>query len=903
MAFRLVWVFPVLVSVFFVFAVGNQVHAAYVNSSTKLNVLSVISANKINVDYLTISKSAFNYSDDSIRKTTNLAPDTLLRDSNYLPRTKSAIKNKVKYNAKDSIVYSASDKITSLYKDALINFEDYEMKAAVIKINMANNTINAVGEADSTGKLSNTPKFKQGSEEYNIEEVTFNYQSKRGLMREFKTQEGDGFIKGERVKRDENNNFYIRDSYYTTCSEDHPHFAINAKKLKVIPGSRVITGPANLTIAGVRTPLFVPFGIFPLKRGQQSGLIIPTYGNAKGRGFFLRQGGYYFGMGNHADLAIVGDIYANMSWMLGGRMNYKKRYAYDGNFSANYAHNKNGMPEDRDFNEFTTFEVTWFHSMDQKAKPGTSFRADVRLVGNQYLAYNTYSTNNTAFTNNINSSVSYSHSMGKGKYNLAATTRASQNTQTRDISVTLPDVTFSVASFQPFKPKWKPTADKWYEKTSINYIGAMQNVLSTKDTLLFKPRNDLETRLFLDSVMRNGARHSITAQNSFNLFKFYTFSVSADYSEVWTLKTVDKTYDPENKSITSKNTNGFERGYQYSFRGGMSTRFYGMVQFKKGRLKAIRHVINPDLSFSYVPDFGASKYGFYKDVQRDSIGNTTQYSIFENALFGGPSRGKQGNINFGIDNNFEIKWKKGKDTSEKIEKIKIFESIRAGGSYNIFADSMNLSNIPISWRTTLFKTIGINGGANLDPYVNKVITSDNGTKYYQRVNEFYLKEQNKLGVITNANIGIGANLTPEMFKSKHPETLERRKKEMSEGKFTEVSIPWSLGLSYTISYDYRSKISPSSQQFVQTLMFNGTVTPTKNWFVNFNSGYDFKLKKISHLGIDLRRDLHCWQFTFNWTPLSAYGNQYFIFNINVKSSVLKDLKIPKRKDWFDARRI
>jgi hypothetical protein len=721
-------------------------------------------------------------------------------------------------------------------------------------------------------------------------------------MREFRTQEGEGFIRGERVKRDEFNNFYIRDSYYTTCSEHEPHFAINAKKLKVIPGKKVITGPANLSIMGVGTPLFVPFGIFPLKRGQQSGIIIPSYGNASGRGFFLRQGGYYFGLGDNADLAVLGDIYANLSWQLGGRFNYAKRYKFNGNLNANYAFNKTGMPEDPNYEKFKTFNINWRHTMDGKAKPGTSFGADVNLVGNQYLAFNTYTNNNTAFNNNINSSINFSQSMGKGKYNLSANARASQNTQTRDMSVTLPDVTFSVASFQPFKPKWKPTADRWYEKTSLNYMGSVQNILNVKDTLLFKSRSNYDTKLFLDSVMKNGAQHRISAQNSFNLFKYYTLSVGADYSEVWTLKTVNKGYDPENKTVETENVSGFKRANQYSFRGGLSTRFYGMVQFKKGKLAAIRHVVNPDLSFSYMPDFSQSKYGYYKDVQVDSTGRTNTYSIFENSLYGGPGRGKQGNINFGLDNNIEVKWKRGRDTSEKIEKIKIFESIRMSGSYNIFADSLKLSTLPISFRTTLFKSVSVNGGATLDPYVNQVITS-NGYSYYQRINKFMLSEDKGLGVFTNANMGIGASLTPDMFKSKSEEVRERRKKEMTEAKFMEIAMPWSLSLNYTINYDYRSKIDPNAQQFVQTLSFNGNVSPTKNWFVNFNSGYDFKQKKISHLGIDLRRDLHCWQFTFAWTPLSAYGNQYFIFNINVKSSVLQDLKIPKRKDWFDSRRI
>ncbi len=892
---RLSWCLFILI----MFVAVMPAFSAASNCNTKLSNLPALYANNIKTPLFLSSFSDICNDPDSLLNKDSIQKDTLDLDSNYLPRTSSAIKSSVHYKAKDSIVYSTEHKTLILYNAAQIVFEDLDMKSARIKIDLNDNTVNAVGVEDSTGKKINTPVFKQGDAEYKIEEVTFNYETKRGYMKAFKTQEGDGFIKGERVKRDEYNNFYLRDSYYSTCSEDPPHFSIEASRLKVIPGRQVITGPANLVIEGVKTPLFVPFGIFPLKRGQQSGVIIPSYGNTLGRGYFLRQGGYYFGLGDHADIALMGDIYTNLSWSLGTRINYAYRYRFSGNFATNYTLYKEGLPEDKNYNKTSQFMLTWGHNLDPRAKPGTSFRADVNLVGNQYLAYNTYTTSNTAFNSNINSSISYSKAFGKGKYNLSTNARASQNTLTRDLSVTLPDLTLSAASFQPFKPGWKPTAEYWYEKISINYQGVFQNYLNTKDTLLFKNRSNADLKSFLDSVMRNGARHSTSIQNSVNVFKYYTLSVGADYSENWTFKTIRKEWDTAQKRVIIRNVNEFGRSYQYSFRGGVNTRFYGLVNFKKGRLKAIRHVVNPDASFTYIPDFGNPSFGFFQKYQLDSIGNTAEYSKFENSLFGGPGRGRQGNINFGLDNNIEIKWLKGKDTSEKVEKIKIFESIRASASYNIFADSLNLSTIPISFRTTLLKTISLNGGATLDPYVN-IVSEKNGFKTYTRINKFYLNEQSKLGIISNAFMGMSASFSPEMFKRKDKTKAEALKKEMLAKGFAEFNMPWSLSVSYNVNYN---KFSTPGQEYTQYLIFNGNINPSKNWFVNFNSGYDFNLKKISHLGIDLRRDLHCWQFTFAWTPLSAYGNQYFIFNINVKSSTLHDLKYPKRKDWFDSRRI
>jgi len=824
--------------------------------------------------------------------------DSLKNDSNYLPRTSAALKSLVSYACKDSIVYHTSTKTSTLFGESDVNYEDLSIKSYQIAININKNTVHAIGVKDSTDKLTQTPVFKQGGSEYKVEEATFNYETKRGIMKEFKTNEGEGFIKGEKVKRDENNNFFINHSYYTTCSDDHPHFYIAAEKLKVIPGKKVITGPANLVIEGVRTPLFVPLGIFPLKRGQQSGIIIPSYGNAVGRGFFLAQGGYYLGLGDHYDLTLLGDIYTNTSWKLGGRFNYNFKYKYAGSFNANFAYNKQNNPEDPNYSQFKTFQVQWNHRVDAKARPGVTFGADVNIVGNQYLVYNAYS--DQSFNNVLNSSVYFGKVFNKGKQSLNSSARASQNLQTRDISLTLPDLTFTVASFQPFKPKSKPTADHWYEKISMNYTGLFQQIINTKDSLLFKERSGTEWQKYTDTAFNNGLRHAVNIQNSFNLFKYYTLSMGMDYNESWTFKTRQKTWDESSRTIKSTFNSGFDRAYSFSFRAGLSTRWYGLKNFKKGKLAAIRHVMNPSADFSYAPDFSADRYGFYSKVQKDTSDNFEKYSRFEGTLFGGPGAGRQGNINFSLDNNLEVKWKKGKDTAQKITKVKIIESLRGSGSYNLLADSLNLSIINVSGRTTLFKFISIIGGAVFDPYQNIIVESGN-FKSYRRINRFNF-DNGIPAILTASNMGLSASLNQDLFKGKE-EKSKLRKKEMETLGFIPMNMPWSLSFNYTIAYDYRSKLSKVNDGMTQTLSGSGNINPTKNWFINFNTGFDFRLNKISHISIDLRRDLHCWQFTFNWTPLSAYGTNYFLFNINVKSSVLQDLKIPKKKDWYDDRKI
>ncbi|MFN4082952.1 MAG: putative LPS assembly protein LptD [Bacteroidia bacterium] len=855
------------------------------NNAIQINLKNINNTQSTNID---LNSSQLN-------KNNNI-PDTISADSNYLPRTSSAIKSVVKYFAKDSIVYNEKNKQAILYGNAKVDYEDLNITSEFIIIDIANNTVHSKGRVDSNGNFVNTPVFKQGKDEYKAKEISYNYVTKRGFLKELKTQEGEGFIKSAKVKRDEEGNLYNRYAYYTTCDADEPHFYILADKIKIIPGKKAITGPAIMLIEGVPTPLAVPFAFFPLKRGQQSGLIIPVYGFSPGRGYFLSNGGYYLGLGDHADLSLTGDIFTNLSWALAARTNYNYRYRFNGNFNFNYALNKQGgLPDDPTYNQFKTFQLDWNHRMDGKARPGTNFGANVRLAGNRALAFNNFNINQN-INNQLNSSITFSKSFSKGKYNLSANARASQNTQTRDLFIQLPDVTFTMPSFQPFKSRAKPTAEKWFEKISVNYTGLFQNNINTKDSLLLRPRSGSDFRKFTDSTFRYGFRHDIPIQTSFNLLKFYTVSFGANYNETWTFNTIRRTFNTNTKREEINRVNEFARGNQYNFRTGITTRYYGLVNFRKSRVAAVRHVLNPNLDFTYVPDFSKTSYGFYRDVQVDTLGRTRKYSIFEQSLFGGPGVGRQGNIGFGADNNFEMKWRK-KDSANTLEKIKLIESLRLFTSYNIFADSLNLAPISISGLTTLFKAISINGNATVDPYYNQVVETGFGKQIIRR-NQYYLSKEGSLGKLTNASMGLNWSINQATFENK--EAKEQRKKRMLKNGFEPIDVSWSLNINYTLAYDYRNKLlNTGSKSFNQTLSFSGSFNPTKNWFINYNSGYDFVANKISHLGIDLRRDLHCWQFTFNWTPLSAFGVKYFFFQINVKSSVLQDLKIPKRRSWFD----
>lgn len=819
-------------------------------------------------------------------------------DTASLRKSPSALTTKVRYTAKDSIVYDAATRIVYLYGNAQVFYEDINLTADYIHIELDKTLIHAEGRPDSTGALAGTPVFKQGEQEYKAQQIAYNYKSRKGFLSEFKTKEGEGYVHGTNVKRSPDNEFGIRDAYYTTCDLDTPHFEIRARRLKIIPDKKVITGSANLWIEHLPTPLFLPFGIFSIKRGQSSGVIIPTYGSSINRGFFLRNGGYYLGLGDKADLALTGDIYSQGSWAGNAFFRYANRYRFGGQLGFSYANNKFGNQEDPGFNQSKDFRLTWIHTVDPKARPGTYFSANVNLVSNSYLANNSYVPQNVV-SNQIISSVAYSKSFAQGKYNLTSNARVSQNLQTRDIGITLPDLTFTVSSFNPFKPKSKPSAEYWYENISTNYSVVFRNEINTKDSLLFRNWKGNEFRNFYDTTGKYGILHSLPVQTSFKLFKFYTLSASVQLNEYWYMQSVNK--EMVGNTLVTKTESGFVRAFSFLPRVGLNTRYYGMKNFNGKTLKAIRHVVSPTVDFSYKPDYSTNFWGYYKSYT-DTLGVQRQYSMFERGIFGGPSAGREGNIGFSVDNNLEIKVMRGKDTARKEEKIQIFETFRIGSAYNMFADSLNLRPFSLTARTKLFKNITVNSSANLDPYVNEFTTVNNFTRV-TRVNRFYWKDSRSLGIITDANLGVSASFTPATFKRSVPLTDrymdERQYIGNNPQDYYDFNIPWTLNINYTIQYYRFGYTDVRKSQYTQTLNFSGDLNLTENWKIAMSSGYDFQLKQITYTSVDFIRNLHCWEFRLNWIPVGF--RQSFNFQINVKASVLQELKLTRRRDWFDRQ--
>jgi hypothetical protein len=820
------------------------------------------------------------------------------KDTTELRLAKSALKTKVKYSAKDSIIYNAQNQEVFLYGQAKVIYDDVTLEADFIKIELNKTLVHATGVTDSNGFNHGTPVFNQGGNEYKVQRVSYNYRSKKGYLSELRTKEGEGYVKGTDVIRSPDNEFGIRESYYTTCDLDTPHFHIQAARLKIIPDKKIITGSANLRIEGMPTPLVLPFGLFSIKKGQSSGIIIPTYGSSLNRGFFLRGGGYYFGLGEKADYMLTGDIYTQGSWALNNLLRYNTRYRFNGQVGVNFANNKIGAIDDPTFSQSKDFRVNWIHNVDPKARPGTYFGANVNFVSGRYLANNSYVPQNV-ISNQIVSSVNYSRSFSGGKYNLTSSASLSQNLQTRQLNVALPNITFTVSSFSPFKAKSKPTADKWYENITTNYTMNFRNEINTYDSLLFSDRKRSEFARFYDTTGRYGIQHALPIQTSFKILKHYTLSAGVQLNEVWYMQSVNKTYN--NGLVTTDRESGFVRAFTYQPRVGVNTRIYGLKNFNGKTFKAIRHVISPTADFTYTPDYGSAAWGYYRSYQ-DTLGKITKYSIFERGIFGGPGMGRQGNIGFGIDNNLEIKVMRGKDTARKEEKIQIFETFRIGSFYNIFADSLNLAPITLNARTKLFKNVTINANAVLDPYKNETITSTTGFKSIVRTKDFYWSD-NKLGVITNANLALSASFNPQTFKRKEGATAQKYANEWryvnaNPLDYYDFNIPWNLNLNYTLQYArYNNLNNPLTSNVVQTFNFSGDLNLTKNWKIAATSGYDLKNKQITFTTIDFVRDLHCWTFKLTWIPIGF--RQSFFFQINVRSSVLQDLKLTRRREWFD----
>jgi hypothetical protein len=815
----------------------------------------------------------------------SLIPENLSLDTVVKTSKSSDLESTVFYVSRDSSFFDMKKRRAYLFGEAIVIYGSIKLEAAFIMMDFSNNEVYAYGVRDSTGAILGKPIFTQDGETFKADTIRYNFRSKKGLIQHVTTEFDGSYLHGGRTKKQPNNEVHLVDGKFTTCDLDHPHFYFKISKAKVIPDDKIVSGPAFLVIEDVPTPLGLPFGFFPNKKGSTSGIIVPEFGEEVNRGFFLRNGGYYWAINDFMDLRFTGDIFSKGSWAARTRLNYKWRYHLSGYLDVNYNVNKIGYQGLPNFSTNKLYKVVWRHTQDPKARPNSTFSADVNISSSAYDKYNTYTPANY-MQNSKTSSISYSKVWPNSPFSLSAAVRQSQNSRDSTMNFTLPDVSFGMSRIYPFKRKKATGAAKWYEKIGISYTALLTNNLSTKeDSLLTTQWKDFN----------NGIKHSIPISTSIKVLKYLSLSPSFNYTERWYTKSLNKQWDTSQNALLSEQINGFNRVWDYSAGASLNTKLYGMLQFTKGPLHAIRHVITPNISFQYRPNFGADNYGYYGDynvIQYNS--NTGQYdtvnyvySLYEGSPYGAPTRGGAGAVSFNIANNLEVKVRNRADTVSGTKKIKLLESLNINTSYNIMADSLNWSPVSLSGRTRIGK-MEVSFGSTFDPYA---IQQNPYTDAYQRVNQSEFSSSGKFFRITTANLSTSFSLNPKARDDK--DKMQTDMLYAYPDAYVDFDMPWNLRVSYNLRYNkpYEEK------SLTQTLQVSGELNLTKKWKIRASSGWDFINSKITYTSINVYRDLHCWEASLSLIPFGIHKS--YTFQINVRSAILQDLKLSKRRSWYD----
>ena len=820
----------------------------------------------------------------------------------------SFIDDKIERSCNDSTIQDFKNNKIYYYGDAKVVYEDITIEAAFIEFDFENRTVFAQGLRDSTGKLYGAPVFLEGDKTYYSETMKFNFDTKKGIITKVFTEDAMGYIHGSRIKKMDDNTIHIKSGSYTTCSNpEHPHFEFHFGKAKVIPDDKIVTGPAYFKLAETPLPIGVPFGIFPNSKGQRNGIIIPSWGESANRGFYLENGGFYWGINEHLDLQLVGDIYTRGSWAVKPTVRYNKRYAFNGSFSGSYAVNKIGSKGSADYNESTDFKVRWVHKQDPKARPKSSFSADVYIVSSNYNKYNAISSNEY-LSNTFQSSVAYQTSIGS-LFNFTANASHSQNTLTRVMTVTLPEVTLTMNRVYPFKNIGNTAKKRWYKDLYISYTANAKNYVSMVDSLYFKPG-------WLDNL-QNGIQHRVPISMPVKLFKYITWTTSVNmvdrmYFRYFEKQWVEDAAMPSGGYLKTDTINQFRNVFNFDLSTTMTTKLYGMLNFKKGPIRAIRHVFTPSIGFSYNPDFSKDFWNYY-GTYYDANGIEQLYSMFQGNIYGTPPAGEAGRVNYSFGNNLEIKVPSKKDTITGVKKVKVIEDLSFSGSYDIAKDSLNFSYLSVSGRTTLFKNLSVRYTSIWDPYILDSTGRKQLNQFEWDVNKRLFRKNSvawnfSLSYSLNndtfkKNKGNGSRNTATRQFESSPLASEEEMNDirMNPNDYVDWSTQWSLSLSYNLTLSnnlsYINYILQDNRKVIQTLGINGNVNITPKWKVSVQTGWDFELKKLSYTSLTIYRDLHCWEMRFNWIPIGTYKS--WNFQINVKAAALQDLKLTKKKDYRD----
>ena len=868
----------------------------------------------------------------------NKAIDDSIRADSMMRARSNGIDAPVKYSAEDSLVYDAESGTAYLYGNSKVDYENMKLTSDKVHMNLDKSTVRATGTIDSTaeGGIKGKPVFTMGKDEYKSDTMAFNFKSKKGLIKGVYTEQQDGFLSGEVGKRDSTGSVYLQHGRYTTCDKPHPDFYIALSRAKVRPGKDVVFGPAYLVVADVPLPLAIPYGFFPFSKKYSSGFIMPSYGDESDRGFYLRDGGYYFAISDKWDLKLLGEIYTKGSWGVSAASNYRKRYRYSGSFLFSYQDSKTGDKGLPDFAEQESFKIQWNHRQDPKANPYSSLAASVNFATSSYERNNLNSMYNpqTLTQSTRTSSVSWSTGFSSIGLSLSATTNLAQNMRDSSIQITLPDLNISLSRFYPFKRKHLVGKERWYEKISMSYTGQLANSISTKEDKL------LHSNLIKD--WKNAFQHTIPVQANFTLFNYINVTPSFNFTDRMYSKKVTRGWDNTlQKEVVRDTTYGFHNVYNWSMSVGASTKLYGFwVPNRKlfgDKIQAIRHVITPQVSFSYSPNFGARRYGYYDSYQyTDASGNVklVEYSPYQDELYSVPGKYKTEMISWDVSNNIEMKIKSDKDTTG-YKKISIIDELGASMSYNAAADYHRWSDLSMRLRLKWWKnyTFSMNAqfatyayelDANGKPYVGNhtewgygrlprfqgmsqnfsfTLNPEKLKKWFGRKDD---KDDDKVSVDSDGpDTNIESNMDDDLEKGKYAAKKKRGNiAETDDDGYMSFNMPWSLTIGYGITMRentagrFNTKTMRYPYKFTQTLNFSGNIRISDGWNINFSSGYDFENHAMSMTTASLSRDLHCFNMSAS-VVLAPYTSYNFTFRCNA-ATLTDALKYDKRSGITNA---
>lgn len=844
--------------------------------------------------------------------------------------SKSSLDVPVTYTAKDSITFDYEHSRATLFGDGKVSYENMQLEADEIAMSLDSSIVHAAGRTDSTGTVKGKPTFTQGNDGYEPDRISYNFKTRKAFIHNVYTQQGEGYLISEQSKRDSTGTLFFSGGKYTTCDAEHPHFYMKLTRGKAKPGERAIFGPAYLVVEDVPLPLAIPYGFFPFTKSYSSGIIMPSYGDETSRGFYLRDGGYYFAINDKIDLKLLGEIYTKGSWGLSAHTTYKKRYRFSGNFFASFQNTKTGEKNMPDYAVSKSFKVTWSHRQDAKANPTQSFSASVNFATSSYERNNLVSMYNPeSYTQSTRtSSVAYSKTFSSIGLTLSGTWNLSQNMRDSSLSMTLPSLNISLARFNPFKRKKKVGAERWYEKIALSYTGTLSNTISTKENLLFK------SNLIKD--WRNGMRHSVPISASFTLFNYVNITPSLNFTDRMYTHKVKQHWDEETQTVARDTIYGFNNVYNYNLSVSANTKLYGMYTpapwFGGKKIVAIRHVFTPTVSFSYAPDFGQSRFGYWDSyVRTDADGNvsTVSYSPYSGSLYGTVSQGKTGSVTLDVSNNVEMKVRR--DTTDA--KISLIDELGANLSYNMAAPQRKWSDLNMRLRLKLtksytfsmnavFATYAYEKDANGNVYVGNSTEWSHGrfgrfqgmsqnlsyTFNNDTFRKLFGKKKGNQSTSSDDEIDDEEETDPEMQnvdpdRAKAKNGAEQSKEGLDEDGYVRFSLPWNFSVSYgvTLRENTSGRFNDSRMRYpyklTHTLNFSGNVRISKGWNINFSSGYDFNRHKLSMTTASLARDLHCFSMSCSMV-IAPYRSYNFTFSCD--AGTLADVLKWKKQSSYSS---